>query len=440
MDISLLVTLGVIFASTLLVSALSALRKDRCLDDFDGFHVTVERKDKYPVYGTMHLVSTGFETLYRDEVLDGQMHLERSYLFYRSDYAGISAIYRYVDELTPANRRRRDRVYRRALHPSLLRRSWRWVTNFVNTATDSLTQALGLVLGGSQTIQARVLAPGQTEMKGLAKQVFTTVGTKYDPLLERLIGEHVVVHMIRDGEEAEYMGILKGYTTDFVELMDVYVPEPLVLDVEADGDCHARQTDVDSAEQASASRSLQHDLRMRMQDGVLALENHGDRPILLSQLTSDGERRRVNALVDAGSEVRYPVPADTTAIGLSLQVVLRFDVIVPRTTSAIRHRAAPYDPRHILGSPVVLEPLAASDEEQERARACLEADDHDTEAMVNLAALLTGLGQHEEAAKWLDRALEPPVDLPDGGAMARLLSELVQGELRRSGRTVRFLP
>jgi len=80
-DISLLVTLGVIFASTLLVSALSALRKDRCLDDFDGFHVTVERKDKYPVYGTMHLVSTGFETLYRDEVLDGQMHLERSDLF-----------------------------------------------------------------------------------------------------------------------------------------------------------------------------------------------------------------------------------------------------------------------------------------------------------------------------------------------------------------------
>ncbi|MGC9360275.1 MAG: hypothetical protein ACP5G7_07875 [Anaerolineae bacterium] len=47
MDISLLITLGIIFAGTLLVSALTTLKKDPRLDDFDGFHVMVERKGKH---------------------------------------------------------------------------------------------------------------------------------------------------------------------------------------------------------------------------------------------------------------------------------------------------------------------------------------------------------------------------------------------------------
>ncbi|MCD6302760.1 MAG: hypothetical protein J7M15_04455 [Anaerolineae bacterium] len=440
MDVSLLITLAVIFGSTLLVSALSGLKKDRCLDDFHGFFVTVERKGKRPVYGTMYLLSTGFEIMYRDEVLDEQMHIERSYLFYRADYASIVAIYRSVDELTPENRQRRDRVYRRAFHPNILRRSWRWVTNFVNTATDSLTQALGLVLGGSHVVQTRVLAAGQAEVKGVAREVLTTVGTKYDPLLERLIGDYVVAHVTRDGQEVEYMGILKGYTTDFVELMDVYMAEPLVLNMRADGECDSRQTDVHSAEQASASRSLERELYVRVEDGALTLRNLSDRPILLGKLRFGDEGRRVNALLDAEQEMRYPLPTGTNTIEATLQVVVRFDMIVPRAISAIRHRAARYDPRQILGSPVVLELLGASDEEEKRARARIAADENDVEAMVNLAAVLTGLGRHDEAAEWLDRALQPPVRLPDDGALARLLQEVVQGELRRAGGKSAGLP
>lgn len=437
-DVSLLITVGIIFGSTLLVSALSALRKDRCLADFDRFHVTIERKGERPVFGTMCLVSTGFETLYRDEVLDDQMHLERSYLFYRADYANILAVYRYVDDLTPENRKRRDLVYRRALRPNVVRRAGRWVTNFMNTATDSLTQALGLVLGGSRMVQTRVLAPGQAEMKGLAREVFITVGTKYDPLLERLIGKEVVIHLMRDDQEVEYMGVLKGYTTEFIELMDVYVPQPLVLEVTRRQPCSAKLADENRAEQLFANRALQQDVCLQVDDRCLMVRNLGDRPMLLSKVTLNGERKRVNALIDAGQAVRYPLPCTGNKLEVTFLVVLRFDMIVPRTVSAIRHRASRRDPRQILGAAVVPGPLC-SNEEEKQARARLALDEDDVEAMVNLAAVLAGSGRFDEAAEWLDRALLPPVRLLDGGALARLLLELVRSEQRRASRSTQLL-
>ena len=440
MDTSLLITVGIIFLSTLLVSALSALRKDRCLGDLNGFHVTVERKDKPPVFGLMCLVSTGFELLYRDEVLDDQMHLEQSYLVYRADYGSVQAIYRNVDDLRPDNRQRRDRVYQRAFHPHPLTKAMRWVTNFTNTATDSLTQALGLMISGSRVVQARVLAPGQTEVKGLARELFSTVGTKYDPLLERLIGEHVVVHLLRGDQEIEYMGVLKGYTTEFIELMDVYVPQPLVMRVTPDEATAAACADRNSAELASAREALERDVCVRLEPGQVMVQNLGERPLLLSKIRVDGSLRRVNALVDAGRQVCCPIAGEPGAVELTLQIVLRFDMVVPRTVSAIRHRASRYDPRHILGGPVVLEPLQATEEEERQARVRLEADGEDAEAMVNLAAVMVGQGRVAEAAEWLDRAMKSAGRLPDNGALAQLLADLVGRELNRTEPVIQRLP
>jgi len=97
MDPTLLLTVGIIFLTTLVGSILRGMRKDRCLQDFDDFHVTVERKDKRRIWGTMRLEPTGFEMEYREDVLDQQMHVETSYAVYKSEYQQIQAIY---DSLT----------------------------------------------------------------------------------------------------------------------------------------------------------------------------------------------------------------------------------------------------------------------------------------------------------------------------------------------------
>ncbi len=57
-----------------------------------------------------------------------------------------------------------------------------------------------------------------TQMK---KELIGSVGTAFEPLLERYIGHKVVLEMIKGDKIIEHCGVLKEYTADFIELMDV---------------------------------------------------------------------------------------------------------------------------------------------------------------------------------------------------------------------------
>ena len=48
-----------------------------------------------------------------------------------------------------------------------------------------------------------------------------SVGTSFEPLLERYIGHKVVLKLIKGDKIFEYCGVLKEYTGQFVEIMDV---------------------------------------------------------------------------------------------------------------------------------------------------------------------------------------------------------------------------
>jgi hypothetical protein len=57
-----------------------------------------------------------------------------------------------------------------------------------------------------------------TQMK---QELMGSMGTSYEPLLERYIGNRVVLELIRGDKIFEYCGVLKEYTADFIEVMDV---------------------------------------------------------------------------------------------------------------------------------------------------------------------------------------------------------------------------
>ena len=48
-----------------------------------------------------------------------------------------------------------------------------------------------------------------------------SVGNSFEPLLERYIGNKVVLEMIKGDKVIEYSGVLKEYTADFIEIMDI---------------------------------------------------------------------------------------------------------------------------------------------------------------------------------------------------------------------------
>ena len=98
-DLSLIITIGVIFFLSLTAAYLRSRTRDRCLKSWEGFHVTLERTNGKLVWGELHVASTGMELVYADSVQD-ERHLESSYLLYASEYGEIQALYRYVEQLS----------------------------------------------------------------------------------------------------------------------------------------------------------------------------------------------------------------------------------------------------------------------------------------------------------------------------------------------------
>ena len=192
-DLSLIITIGVIFFLSLTGAYLRTKTRDRCLKSWEGFHVTLERANGKLVWGELHVVSTGMEFVYTDTVQD-ERHLESSYLLYANEYADIQALYRYVAQLTDKTRQLRTRDINSSFHPSPARRFRRGAQNFLGTATDSLNEVFGLVLGRAQKSGGRyIAADGTSSIKSLSGKVLGQVGSIYDPLLERYIGSRVVI-------------------------------------------------------------------------------------------------------------------------------------------------------------------------------------------------------------------------------------------------------
>jgi len=107
MDVSLFVTIGLIFLFTSAVGYVRSRITGRCLRSCDGFHVTLHRTDGKRVWGRMHLTAGGMELEFPERAGDAR-RLKTTYLLYAAEYPLIQAIFRHADRLTPEERRARE--------------------------------------------------------------------------------------------------------------------------------------------------------------------------------------------------------------------------------------------------------------------------------------------------------------------------------------------
>jgi hypothetical protein len=421
MDISLIITLGVIFLITLVGAYARSTIRDRCLRCFVGFGVTLELANGKIVWGRMRLEPTGMELLYADAIQD-EKHVEASYVLYGSEYASIQAIYRYADALSLEERARRDRSVHRAFHPSPFRRLGRGLRNFLSTATASLNEVLNVVLGRVQKSGGRHITDADSAaISKLGGQVIGEVGNVHDPMLESLVGQRVVVEWVEDNVVHEHVGVLQDYSADFLLLLDVQYPQPQTLTVDAEG--------IGVGNRVSAEYI----------DGVLKVYNLGSQPLLLLAMRRNGDERIVNALVDGGETLVLHPEIEPVGAQLSMRVVRELDLIVPRTRCAIRHKAE-ISRQGDLGDTLtdIIFDLGVAfsadhrrDAREARLRETLVQNPKDAAAAAGLAGLLIQKQGYDEAEKWLRMALDLEESLPDGGRRARM--QLRELERRRSG-------
>jgi len=406
-DVTFLATIGLIFAATLVGAYFRSRRRDPCLKSFEGFHVTLERSDGKVVWGVFELESTGLELRYRDSVQDSN-HVESSYILYSEEYGDLRAIYRYADDLSDENRRRRYSDIEHSFHPGPMRRMGRAMRHFLSTAAESINDVIGIFIGRLKKPAGRYISDtGETHLKSLGSMFIGHVGHAHDPLLERFIGQKMVVEILETNDEIhEHVGIFKNYSPDFVEMLDIQYPkhQALIIDaLDCEDDC----------------------IRVWNGDGTLNVKNLTEQPVLLQHLVVEQEEELLNVVLDAGMQIELNLDNRFEKARLHFRVVRELDIVVPRTRCLIRHRADQHNEEQlseiIFDLGVVLTGGSKSERLEQRLREQLERAPNAALASANLGALLMRRQEHDEARLWLSRAMQFHLSLPDNGRRTKML-------------------
>lgn len=223
MDNSFAITVAFIALVTLIAAFVRRIKRDKCLRDFRRDYVNLFRTDGKGIWGRLRLENTGLELLYPKSHKDADGHDETSYIMYKCEYSKIQAVIRFHDELTDIGRIERQRELDKTYHPKFIARTKRKIANIFKTVRDSILEVVNLLVtrmkgasGVGTTINSQ-----EKYVNQMKQQLMNTVGTSYEPLLERYIGHKVVLETLKADKIIEYCGILKEYTADFIEVIDI---------------------------------------------------------------------------------------------------------------------------------------------------------------------------------------------------------------------------
>ena len=217
------ITIIFIIIVTVVAAFVRGRRKDKCLRDFSQNMITLEETTDKIIWGKLHVENTGLELVYLTKHKDKDGHEETSYMLYKHEYPNIQALIRYHDELDERAKLERERELRRTYHPTVIRRLKRRIRNFCNTVRDSVMEVVNLLIGqAKKTTPAGATLTSQDKYVSQIKQeLMGAAGTAFEPLLERHIGKKVVLELTKGDKIFEHPGVLKDYTAEFIEIMDV---------------------------------------------------------------------------------------------------------------------------------------------------------------------------------------------------------------------------
>lgn len=212
-----------IFLSAIIAALIKGRKRDKCLKAFGGFRITLEDVGGKYVWGTLRVEATGMELRYHQPHTDADGHIESSYMIYKYEYGNIGALIRYHDKLGDENRKRRDAELQRTYHPACWRRWRRRLMNLFRTVRDAILEVSNVLLAQAKktTAAGGLLSSQDKYVSQMQNEVIGSVDTAYEPLLEKYIGHRVIAEFLHKDVSIELPGILKDYTADFIELLDV---------------------------------------------------------------------------------------------------------------------------------------------------------------------------------------------------------------------------
>ena len=222
------ITILFIILSALVAVVLRKIKKDKCLKDFRDDIVTLELLNGQQYRGEMKMKSSGLQFNY-PELIEGEYNLKfLSFLLYKNEFPDIQAVVRYHRDLTEAGRELRKKDFQRTFQPSRWRRIRRSILNFLKIIKDAVIEIINMMTShlSKTTPVGAAISSNDSQVNKMKNEVYGLVETSYEPLLEEYIGERVILELKRGNDWVKYNGVLKDYTAEFIELIDVdYAPE-----------------------------------------------------------------------------------------------------------------------------------------------------------------------------------------------------------------------
>jgi len=325
-------TILVLFLVTLLGAVLRRYARDKCLRLFDGFHVTWLPAQKPAMWGRMETLSQGILLAYDSPVEDPRGLTKAASLIYEDELTRMLALLRTRLAMSSEEQLRHAAQVQRLLNPSLWQRLSRRLKNLVSMVRDAIVGTLALLLGrlsSSQPAGAALRTQSQ-QITAVGSELIGTLANAYEPLLERHLGQPVVVEIrLPEGSPRpalQFPGYLAEYSERYVVLVnpDQGPVEEIELEVPPGG------SDIPGL--ASLARNGE----------ALRVEAIGEDAILLKSLEADGRKWKLGVVLIPGSFVRL----SATAKGWAKLVVARLrrlDIICPRTVARVRYSSAGWE-------------------------------------------------------------------------------------------------
>lgn len=223
-------TIAILFIilSALVAVVLRKVKKDKCLKDFRDDIVTLELLNGQQYRGKLKMKSSGLQFKY-PETIEGEYNLKfLSFLLYKNEFPDIQAVVRYHKDLTAEAKKLRKEDFKRTFQPSRWRKARRSSLNFLKIIKDAVIEIINMMTShlSKTTPVGAAISSNDSQVNKMKNEVYGLVETSYEPLLEDYIGERVILELKRGNDWVKYNGVLKDYTAEFIELIDVdYAPE-----------------------------------------------------------------------------------------------------------------------------------------------------------------------------------------------------------------------
>jgi hypothetical protein len=354
-------TVLTIFIVTILSALLRRLSKDKALSLFHEYHVSFFSERRATLWGDCLVYSQGIELLFDQAFTTRRKLVKSSALLYDDEFGPMVCLTRSIHGLHPHELEDRKAQIHATFKPGLVRRARRWFRNMLNTMRDAITKTMNLVVGrftaAAGGVAGAALATQTGDINALAGNVMNLAANAYEPLLERYIGQPVILEINLPAPPgpppppnwvpptAEFPGYLVDYTQRFLAVFNVDHEPVETLEIVLEP---GKPPVPDLA-----------DFKVTLTDADTIIRCEGKDAFVLRTISSNGEDSDLGiAMIPGTSLVLARVTAMTK---LAVERTRQIDLIVPRSRARIRFGSMPVRPnrrqgrRNWLGLAPVLE-------------------------------------------------------------------------------------